>query len=465
MSRPTSKPARPTTGLAGTLAAAAAVLALLAVLLMVAAGTAMASGTTIACSLYVAPGGSDGLPGSAAQPFATVQHLADTLAAGQTGCVRGGSYTEDVTVTHAGQPGAPITITSYTAERATLTGRLWVHQGADYVTVANMNLDGRNTNNLPSPDINAAHTTFTGNDVTDEHTAICFDVGSDTTYGRATSTLIQDNRIHDCGTLPAANHDHGIYVESSTGATIIENVIYKNADRGIQLYPDAQNTLIERNIIDSNGEGIIFSGDFGLASGNNTVANNLITNATLRYDIESWYPEANPIGTGNTVQHNCVWAGAKGTIQTPESGYTATNNLTTNPQYANPTTGDYRINSTSPCANLLANTTTPTQPFTTTSTTTYEGPKATSGGSTGSGGSSGSGGETETSGTSSSGSTPSESTTGTGTPTETTKTSPKHHHHSSARAVTAVRRHVAGRRSIRHHRAKRARTHRHHARH
>ena len=150
-------------------------------------------------------------------------------------------------------------------------------------------------------------------------------------------------------------------------------MIYKNADRGIQLYPDAQNTLIERNIIDSNGEGIIFSGDFGLASGNNTVANNLITNATLRYDIESWYPEANPIGTGNTVQHNCVWAGAKGTIQTPESGYTATNNLTTNPQYANPTTGDYRINSTSPCANLLANTTTPTQPFTTTSTTTYTG--------------------------------------------------------------------------------------------
>ena len=183
----------------GTLLGALTIL--LAVCSLALAGPAGAA-VTVTCDLYVAPGGSDGLPGSAAQPFATVQHLADTLAAGQTGCVRGGSYTEDVTVTHAGQPGAPITITSYTAERATLTGRLWVHQGADYVTVANMNLDGRNTNNLPSPDINAAHTTFTGNDVTDEHTAICFDVGSDTTYGRATSTLIQDNRIHDCGTLP-----------------------------------------------------------------------------------------------------------------------------------------------------------------------------------------------------------------------------------------------------------------------
>jgi parallel beta-helix repeat protein len=340
----------------------------LVLLATVLAGHAHASTT---CILYAAQGGSDNAPGTLAQPFASVQRLANALSAGQTGCVRGGAYTQDVTITHAGSAGAPITITSNPGERATLTGRLWVHQGADYVTVSNMNLNGRNTNELPSPDINAAHTTFTGNDVTDEHTAICFDIGSDTTYGRATSTIIQGNRIHQCGKLPAANHDHGIYVESSTGATIVENVIYGNADRGIQLYPDAQQTTIEHNIIDSNGEGIIFSGDFGLASSNNTIANNLITNATLRYDIESWYPEGNPIGQNNTVQHNCLWGGAKGTIQTLQTGFTATNNTTTNPEYANPTTGDYRINSTSPCATLLTNTQTPTQPFTTTSTTTY----------------------------------------------------------------------------------------------
>jgi hypothetical protein len=346
--------------------------------------------------------------------------------------VRGGNFTEDLTITKTGNAGAPITIASLPGERATLTGRLWIHQGADYVTIANMNLNGRNTNALPSPDINAAHTTFTGNDVTNEHSAICFDIGSDTTYGRATNTIIQGNRIHDCGTLPAANHDHGIYVESSTGAQIIENVIYKNADRAVQLYPDAQQTTIERNIIDSNGEGIIFSGDFGLAASKNTVANNLITNATLRYDIESWYPEGNPIGTGNTVQHNCVWGGAKGTIQTPETGYTATTNTTSNPEYANPTTGDYRINNTSPCANLLTNTTTPTQPFNTTSTITYTGTSgpasetatggSTSGGTTSSSGNTtGSGGATGSSGNTSSG--------------ETTKT--KSRHHLKARAVAS----------------------------
>jgi parallel beta-helix repeat protein len=431
---------------AGILLVLTTALVMLAALL---AGQGQARATT-ACSLYAAPGGSDGAPGTLTQPFASVQRLADTLTAGQTGCVRAGAYTQNVTITHAGNPSAPITITSYPGERATLTGRLWIHEGADYVTISNMNLNGRNIGNLPSPDINAAHTTFTANDVTDEHTAICFDIGSDTSYGRATETVIQGNRIHDCGELPAANHDHGIYVESSTGARILENVIYDNADRGIQLYPDAQQTTIEHNIIDSNGEGIIFSGDFGTASSENTITNNLITNSTLREDIESWYPVGNPIGQANTVQHNCVWGGVKGTIQTPETGFTATNNTATNPQYANPQAGDYRINSTSPCANLLTNTNTPTQPFNNTNNNTITYTNNNSSGSSGEATTT-----TSSSGITSSGTT-SGSTTSSGTtsPSETTSTrktgsseTKAKRHHSRTRATVS-----SARSSVRHHR-------------
>lgn len=423
---------------------------------------------TTTCDLYAAPTGSDSATGTVTQPFASVQHLADTLTAGQIGCVRSGAYTQNVTITHAGSPGAPITITSYPGERATLTGRLWVHQGADYVTVSAMNLNGRNANNLPSPDINAAHTTFTANDVTDEHTAICFDLGSDTTYGRATNTLIQRNRIHDCGTLPAANHDHGIYVESSTGAQILENVIYNNADRGIQLYPDAQQTTVEHNIIDSNGEDIIFSGDFGTASSNNTVANNLITNATIRADIESWYPAGNPVGQDNTVHNNCVWGGVTATIQTAEIGFTATdNNTTANPQYVNPTTGDYRINSTSPCANLLTNTTTPAQPFTTTSTSVVAYTNA-SGTSTVT--SSASAGETTTTAISS-GTTSSPTTASSGTSSRSTAVSSgttktrRHHHHSSRLASASSKRSSVRHHRHRRHRARHAATRKHSVRH
>src|SRR6202035_428786 len=174
---------------------------------------------------------------------------ANSLAVGQTGCARGGTYTQDVTVGHGGSAGAPLTITSYPGERATLVGRLYLREGANYVTFSNMDLNGRNSSLLPSPTVNDTNATFVGNDVTDEHTEICFLVGSG--WGRAKSTLIERNRIHDCGVLPAANHDHGIYVDEADNTQILENVIYKNADRGIQLYPDAQGTIIEHNIIDA----------------------------------------------------------------------------------------------------------------------------------------------------------------------------------------------------------------------
>lgn len=436
---PTNHRDRPAPALVAILAAVATA----ALCVLAGALPAHAQATvSVNCSLYAAPAGSDRAPGTVDQPFATVQRLANGLAAGQTGCVRGGAFNENVTITRGGSAGAPVTIASYPGERATLTGRLWVHQGADYVTVANMNLNGRNPEALPSPDINAAHTTFSGNDVTNEHTAICFDVGSDTTYGRATYTVIQGNRIHDCGTLPAGNHDHGIYVESSTGATILENVIYDNADRGIQLYPDAQQSRIERNIIDANGEGVIFSGDFGLASSNNTVANNLITNSTLRAEVESWYPAGNPVGQSNVVAGNCVWGGVTGTIR-EEVGFTASDNTTSNPDYADAAAGDYRINSASPCAALLAGTNTPTQPFTVaTSSLTYAGgPIPTPSG-------------TETSGTSStSGGAPEPAPTTAPTSSEPVRKT-GHHHRSSTRTQVASIAQVGGtgHRHHRHHR-------------
>ena len=73
--------------------------------------------------------------------------------------------------------------------------------------------------------------------------------------------MIERNRIHNCGQLPPTNHHHGIYVEASDGARITDNWIYDNADRGIQLFPDAQGTYVARNVIDGNGQGVIFSRD------------------------------------------------------------------------------------------------------------------------------------------------------------------------------------------------------------
>ena len=99
--------------------------------------------------------------------------------------------------------------------------------------------------------------------------------------------MITHSRIHGCGVLPANNHEHGIYVDDAIGTRIEWNLIYDNADRAIQLYPNSQGATIDHDVIDDNGEGIIFSGDNGMASSNNDVYNNLMTGARIRYDAES----------------------------------------------------------------------------------------------------------------------------------------------------------------------------------
>src|SRR5205807_9016618 len=137
--------------------------------------------------------------------------------------------------------------------------------------------------------------------------------------------------------------DHGIYVDDAINTRIEWSLIYDNADRGIQLYPNAQGTTIDHNVIDDNGEGIIFSGDNGMASDGNEVYNNLLTGATIRHDVESWYPNGNPLGTGNVLHDNCVWGGREGAIDTSGGGFTATHNLNVNPQYVDATRHEYRL--------------------------------------------------------------------------------------------------------------------------
>jgi len=309
------------------------------------------AGAAVSCDLVASPGGSDAASGSASAPFATAQHLVDSLQPGQTGCLRAGTYNEDVEVSNGGNAGAPVTLTAYPGESAAIVGRFWIAQGANYVTVTGLGLDGKNADNLPSPTVNSNNDTFSYDDVTDEHTAICFNLGSDT-YGVANNTLITHSRIHDCGILPAANHNHGIYIVDANYTRIEWNLIYDNADRGVQLYPNAQYTTVDHNVIDSNGEGIIFSGDGGEASDHASVYDNLLTNAKIRYDAESWYPSGNPLGIGNSLHDNCVWGGAEGTIDSSGGGFTALSNKIANPDYVDAANHDYHLKPGSPCLAL-----------------------------------------------------------------------------------------------------------------
>jgi hypothetical protein len=318
-------------------------------------GAAAASGS---CDRVASPSGSDSAPGTVAAPFRTVQRVIDGLAAGEEGCLRAGLYASQTSLT-IDKPS--IKLTSYQGESATVRGRLWITNKGNGVTVEGLSLDGRP--GVTSPTINGDNVVFRGNDVTNLNTAICFHLGNPE-YGRAENTLIEGNNIHHCGVLPATNQEHGIYVNTATNTMIKGNWIHHNADFAVHLYPDADQTTVIGNVIDSNGEGIIFSGE-DIASGyvvsdHNLVRNNIITNSQIRQNVESYYPPNRPVGTGNVVTDNCIkgapgWYAEDGSgVQSPQNGFTAVDTLIADPGYANPAAGNYSIPQSSPCAAVLA---------------------------------------------------------------------------------------------------------------
>jgi Right handed beta helix region len=314
------------------------------------ARSARAAGT---CDLFASPLGSDSGPGTVSSPFRTVQELVDALVPGQTGCLESGTYYGGVRISHGGYPDARVTLSSSPGRTATIAGRLYVVEGANYVTVTGLDLDGTNPTQLPSPMIDSDHDTFSYDNITDDHTGICFGIGS-ATWGWASGTLITHDQVHGCGQdVPSDNLQHGFYIGGATDTRIEWSLIYDNAARGIQLYPDAQHTTIDHNIISGNGEGILIGGADGSASSYTNVYDNVISDATARHDVESFWPAGNPIGVDNRVHDNCIWGGREGTIDSAGGGLIADENLTANPRYADRRVHDFEMSSVSPCLVLV----------------------------------------------------------------------------------------------------------------
>ena len=288
----------------------------------------------------------------------------------KSGCFKGGTYIQarnrannKVKITRKG-----IKLRSVPGKRATIRAGIHVAKGANGVVVRNLKLDGSRAprckkgdtcNTLPSPIVNANYTRWIENDVTNRHTAICFILGNKHT-GAARRTLIKNNRIHNCGRRPVTNLDHGIYLDYAKGTRILNNAIYDNADRGIQLRSNADGTIIQRNIIDGNGQGIIFSGNAGKASDNTKVRKNIISNSRVRHNVEHWYPSKNPVGRKNFVKSNCLWASHSkpyyrdnGGVKMPAVGYKARSNVVKAPRYVNRGAKNFRLRKSSPCRAIL----------------------------------------------------------------------------------------------------------------
>ncbi len=312
------------------------------------------------CTKYASPAGSDTNSGSATAPFLTAQRLINNLSAGQTGCLYTGTYVGNATFSLGN-----VTLASVPGNRAKLGGYIWVRSTANGVTISDLDVDGHDVS-PPTIQVHGDAVTLSGLNVTNRHkpglafNAMCVLAGSDfenspanTAYG----LVIRDNRIHDCGDDA---HEHAIYLESTRGAIVQNNYLYANPGYGIHMYPDAQGTSIEHNLIDGNSSmnkaNLTFSGESPggeyaspHGSDNNTVRYNLITNALTRYNVESFFPAGSVQPVNNVVYENCISNAPWGNFGYT-SGYTQWSNKDVDPLYVDRSQGNFQLRDGSPCA-------------------------------------------------------------------------------------------------------------------
>jgi hypothetical protein len=308
-----------------------------------AVGPSAAVAVKLDCAKVASPNGDDSASGTAGSPYATSQRLVNSLAAGETGCLRAGTYRQDELT--LATPG--IRLTSYPGGRAALAGRLRVN--ADGVTVDHLTLDGSNPRDIPSPTINADDVVFRDNDVSSPHSVSCFALGGTT---QVRDPVIEGNRIHNCGEH-AAVWGSGIYMSDVDHAKVSDNLIYDNSQRGIKVGPDSQGALIRGNVIDGNPLGLNFSGNDAHASSNNRVKDNVIANSTRWWNVQTYWP--GPVGSGNLVRRNCIHGGNPDSYYNQDGGisddrgFTAQNNLVAQPGYFDRKAKDFRLRKNSQC--------------------------------------------------------------------------------------------------------------------
>jgi parallel beta-helix repeat protein len=296
---------------------------------------------------------SDAGPATSAQPLCTINAGTRRALAGDTVHVAAGTYSEQVTVPHAGQAGAPVSILGDAGARVT---------GADPVTgaagargygflvraVSNVVLDGftvvdsgingirlDTTGNVTVSDVDVSRSGSAG--LTVEHSsgavvdrASVHEVGTigirflDATDSEVRSSQSHHNGFHGISVQgstrvavrdssayanlkPSARSATGIDVSATSVGTVVEgNRTWDNDDSGIEVYTGSQDTVVRRNATWHNGDHGI---DDFKSTGTVIVSNTVVANATAGINLEGG-------STGGTVRDNLTQDNAVGSTRT-----------------------------------------------------------------------------------------------------------------------------------------------------
>ncbi len=278
---------------------------------------------------YVAPppGGDDGNSGSMGAPWATLQHAADEVMAGDTVLVRAGSY-DGGHFTTSGTAGEPIRLAAFPGETAIIDGDNPVTpdginlEGADYMIVEGLTVTGVTRAGIRA--VLCEQVTLRGN-TTDAN-------------GRwGIFTGFCDDLVIEGNVTSRSDDEHGIYVSNSGDRPVIRrNVIFDNAANGIHMNGDASqggdgvisDAIVEENVIFGNG----LAGGSGINCDgvqSSIIRNNLIFD-THASGISLYRIDGGAPSTGNQVLNNTVHVADDGrwglNVRNASTGNTVRNN-------------------------------------------------------------------------------------------------------------------------------------------
>jgi hypothetical protein len=255
------------------------------------------------------PSGDDAHPGSLAQPWATLQHAADSVQPGDTVQVRAGNYTGGYFTT-SGTPALPIVLQAYPGETPAITADNPTTpdginlEGASYMVVQGFVVNNRTRAGIRA--VLCAHVT-----IRDSH------MDSNGVWGILTGHC--DDLLIENNVASNSVQQHGIYVGNSGDRPVIRsNVVFGNHQNGIHMNGDISQggdgiisgAIVEANMIYGNGaaggSGINMDGVQDSLIRNNLLYDNHASGISL-YQIDGGGP-----ATGNRVLNNTIVVASNG---------------------------------------------------------------------------------------------------------------------------------------------------------
>jgi len=343
--------------------------------------TSVSIGQLEDCTYYVSPVGSDTNSGTIDAPWRHLQKAFDTLIAGQTACLRVGTY-EPVgtynttnyrqTFSRTGEPGSPIVIRNYPGETAIVLGLVAV-RGNYLKFLGTPPLGGLVFQGPLGPDASGVKGKGEGqvwldkcHDVILDHVEIRnndYHAGlyvSEVSDVRILGCYVHDNGRFDMEGTDAMgqnplNVDQGIYWAASSGTNRIANCLLEhNRSSDLQLFTGSGRitslTIVENTIIKAMNSGVTI----GKGAEGNVFANNIVSMNSLQTNnkqIRLSYDASNNIVDTNIAWHKTPALEGLDTSTLSGSGNVVRNLMLQDPDFVDFQGGDYHLRPGSPAIN------------------------------------------------------------------------------------------------------------------